>query len=364
MATVKWRRSTVSHTRAKRECGAERKFQGRSCPRNCKRRARATLPLGPPGKAVTGGDPRARRPAVDSVVARAGCLGAGRVASAPASGRSPLRSGTGDHCPTARRDRSRSAHRRCDRLRVHHLPTSRRTGERTTPRCNLGRGDGQSRRRQRRRDQASAVLGELHARLECRRALQWLLDLCLRGPRCRLRAGEHVGPAAIAAHGGAQAARAIRQAADWFDHDAAAFGSFRRRRGQDCTGARFALRSTGMSAGDAHVDGGSVGGRCWIGHALLSDGGHPCRSAGAIAPTRVLMRFDRPRGTPPGPRPNQRQVSRLAGRRPSPPSRVVPVAMWHGLAAYSCGGSCGLGTFVPHRIPCSLSRERPSIAVT
>ena len=89
MATVKWRRSTVSHTRAKRECGAERKFQGRSCPRNCKRRARATLPLGPPGKAVTGGDPRARRPAVDSVVVRAGCLGAGRTASAPAPGRSP-----------------------------------------------------------------------------------------------------------------------------------------------------------------------------------------------------------------------------------------------------------------------------------
>src|SRR5262250_3513852 len=89
MATVTWRRSTVSHTTAKRECGAERKFQGRSCPRNCKRRARATLPLGQPGKAVTGGDPRARRPAVDSVVVRAGCLGAGRTVSAPASGRSP-----------------------------------------------------------------------------------------------------------------------------------------------------------------------------------------------------------------------------------------------------------------------------------
>jgi hypothetical protein len=119
-----------------------------------------------------------------------------------------------------------------------------------------------------------------------------------------------------------------------------------------------------MSAGDAHVDDRSVSGYCGIGHALVSDRTHPCRSAGAIAPTRVLMRFDRPRGTPPGPRPNQRQVSWLAGRRPSPPSRVVPVAMWHGLAAYSCGGSCGLGTFAPHRIPCSLSRERPSIAAT
>src|ERR1700686_2489020 len=38
----------------------------------------------------------------------------------------------------------------------------------------------------------------------------------------------------------------------------------------------------------------------------------------------------------------------------------VPVALWFGLAAYSCGGSCGigtLGTMFPflHRIPCSLS---------
>jgi len=41
---------------------------------------------------------------------------------------------------------------------------------------------------------------------------------------------------------------------------------------------------------------------------------------------------------------------------------LFPVAMWHGLAAYSCGGSCGFGTVVPHRIPCSLSDERPSIA--
>src|SRR5919198_5385731 len=64
---------------------------------------------------------------------------------------------------------------------------------------------------------------------------------------------------------------------------------------------------------------------------------------------------------PAGARPNQRQVSWLAGRRPSPPSRILPVAQWHGLAAYSCGGSCGLGTVVPHHIPCSLSRERPSI---
>src|SRR5437016_587436 len=78
MATVKWRRSTVSHVRANRECGAEPRFQVRSCPRNCKRRARATEPLGLPGKAVTGGDPQARRPAVDSVMRRAGCLGRGR----------------------------------------------------------------------------------------------------------------------------------------------------------------------------------------------------------------------------------------------------------------------------------------------
>src|ERR687892_639007 len=29
----------------------------------------------------------------------------------------------------------------------------------------------------------------------------------------------------------------------------------------------------------------------------------------------------------------------------------TPVALWHELAAYSCGGSCGIGTSIPHRIP-------------
>src|SRR6476660_9178399 len=43
------------------------------------------------------------------------------------------------------------------------------------------------------------------------------------------------------------------------------------------------------------------------------------------------------------------------------PGLRVPVALWHRLAAYSCGGSCGIGTWVPHRIPSSLSCERPSI---
>jgi hypothetical protein len=62
-------------------------------------------------------------------------------------------------------------------------------------------------------------------------------------------------------------------------------------------------------------------------------------------------------------RPKRRQVSWLAGPHPSPPSRGIPVAEWQGLAAYSCGGSCGLGTLFPHRIPCSLSLERPSMAV-
>jgi hypothetical protein len=119
-----------------------------------------------------------------------------------------------------------------------------------------------------------------------------------------------------------------------------------------------------MSAGYADVDDGNLVGRCGVGHAWLLNRRHPCRSAGAIAPTSGALTNRLRRGTPPGHEPNQRQVSWLAGRRPSPPSRVVPVAMWYGLAAYSCGGSCGLGTCVPHRIPCSLSRERPSITGT
>src|SRR5437588_11243014 len=51
--------------------------------------------------------------------------------------------------------------------------------------------------------------------------------------------------------------------------------------------------------------------------------------------------------------------------RGSPPVTAFPGdpsgRVWYGLAAYSCGGSCGIGTCVPHRIPCSLSRERPSM---
>src|SRR5262249_34487194 len=46
--------------------------QIRSCPRNCQRRARATEPLGHPGKAVRGDDPRARRPAVATIVGPGG----------------------------------------------------------------------------------------------------------------------------------------------------------------------------------------------------------------------------------------------------------------------------------------------------
>jgi hypothetical protein len=80
-------------------------FQYRSCPRNCKRRARATVPLGQnPGKAVTGGDPRARRPAVDSIVARAGCLGGGSIPIKHPVGAIALRSGTGEFYRTAERD--------------------------------------------------------------------------------------------------------------------------------------------------------------------------------------------------------------------------------------------------------------------
>jgi|SRR4249920_2976135 hypothetical protein len=59
--------------------------------------------------------------------------------------------------------------------------------------------------------------------------------------------------------------------------------------------------------------------------------------------------------------------SRVAARHRLP--GTIPVALWFGLAAYSCGGSCGIGIWelmLPslHRIPCSLSRERPSIAAT
>src|SRR4030088_2460305 len=65
---VKWPRSTVSHVRANRECGEERKFRFRSCPRNCKRRARTTEPL---GRSREGGD--GQRPASQETCRRYDC---------------------------------------------------------------------------------------------------------------------------------------------------------------------------------------------------------------------------------------------------------------------------------------------------
>src|SRR5215813_8259949 len=63
-------------------------------------------------------------------------------------------------------------------------------------------------------------------------------------------------------------------------------------------------------------------------------------------------------------RPNRRQVSWLAGPHPSPPSRTRPVALWLGLAAYSCGGSCGFGTpWFRTAFPFGSHLERPSMAV-
>src|SRR5215831_20679992 len=51
--------------------------------------------------------------------------------------------------------------------------------------------------------------------------------------------------------------------------------------------------------------------------------------------------------------------------RGSPPVTAfpgfAPVAMWHGLAAYSCGGSCGLGTWFRTAFPVrSRVRDRRS----
>jgi hypothetical protein len=63
--------SAVSRERAKKGMRWG-KFPFRSCPRNCKRRACATEPLERSGKAVTGKDPRARRPAAEAIKAGRG----------------------------------------------------------------------------------------------------------------------------------------------------------------------------------------------------------------------------------------------------------------------------------------------------
>jgi hypothetical protein len=71
-----------------------------------------------------------------------------------------------------------------------------------------------------------------------------------------------------------------------------------------------------MSAGDTYVDSCSTSGCLRMGFARLFDRAHACRSAGRSPQSGCLMRSDRPRGTPPGPRPNRRQVSWLTDRRP------------------------------------------------
>src|SRR5258707_15825454 len=54
------------------------------------------------------------------------------------------------------------------------------------------------------------------------------IDQCR--PAGCVEAAKNVGPRSIATHGGAQAARAIRQAPNGLDYNPAAFGRFRRRR--------------------------------------------------------------------------------------------------------------------------------------
>ena len=84
-----------------------------------------------------------------------------------------------------------------------------------------------------------------------------------------IEAAEHVGPGSIAANSGAQAARAVRQASDPPHDNAAAFGGIHRCGRQQCAWTRIAFGFTGMPAGYADVDDGSLVGRCGVGHAWL-----------------------------------------------------------------------------------------------
>ena len=198
---------------------------------------------------------------------------------------------------------------------------------------------------------------------------------------CGVEMAEHIGPGAVATHSGAQAAIAIGETAHLPHGNAGAGGRARRRLGEHRARNRDEVERASAAAGDADEDRDRVlrrDRRLWRRHLGCGVGpASPVRSlrAGALAPgarstlsrcrsTSAAANACR-RGTPPGCVANRRQVSWLAGRRPSPPSRVDPVAAWQGLAAYSCGGSCGMGTDpVPHRIPCWLSCERPSIAAS
>ena len=73
-----------------------------------------------------------------------------------------------------------------------------------------------------------------------------------------VEAAEHIGPGAVAAHGGAGAARAVGEAADRPHVDFGAGGGLRGRGGEHRAGARLAVGLAAVSrppAGDADIDG-------------------------------------------------------------------------------------------------------------
>src|SRR5438445_1292691 len=82
----------------------------------------------------------------------------------------------------------------------------------------------------------------------------------------------------------------------------------------------------------------------------------PAKSARSVRDRVPLMNRPAPRHPA---RPATESTAGLLARGSPPvtafPGFLLPVAVWHRLAAYSCGGSCGIGTWVPHRIPYSLS---------
>ena len=155
------------------------------------------------------------------------------------------------------------------------------------------------------------------------------------------------------------------------------------RVGKHRAGERRVVEIAPAAAGDADIDGGRGrdrgghvgvvrGERITIAGLASSPATSPARSNEPQSGCRTAPRRHDPacgsanstlrrRGTPPGARPNRRQVSWLAGRCPSPPSRVFPVALWHRARRLQLRGQLRhWNVVVPHRIPCSLSCERPS----
>ena len=195
---------------------------------------------------------------------------------------------------------------------------------------------------------------------------------------CRgIEMAEHIGPGAVAAHRRGEPAIAIGKAAHPPHRNAGAGGGVQGCLGKHRSRHGHKVKGEPAAAGDANEDRDRRLGRgafrplvvncdfeC---HPQVSRAIAPC-GARAVS-NRISVQDREPQVTTiaraPARRADRRQVSWLAGRCPSPPSRVI---QWLGMGSpLQLRGSCGMGTRLRRFCTAflfALSIERPSITAS